>query len=76
MDSCGSADGDGQAGAGRLDDGLHDRRVSRPSRPEQIGAAAPLITSAKWAIWFASGSLRSSATVVEVKGSHHDRGPG
>ncbi len=33
-------------------------------------------TSTKCATWFASGSLRSSATVVEVNGSHHDRGPG
>ena len=49
--------------------------VFRPSRPLQIGWAAPLMTSAKCVIWLLSGSLRSMVAVESVNGSHHDRSP-
>ena len=52
------------------------RRLFSPSRPLTIGPASPLITCAKCAIWFASGSVRSSGMVEDSNGSYQDRVPG
>lgn len=52
-------------------------RVFSPSRPLQIGCVPPpRMTAAKWAIWLASGSLRSTASVAVSNDSHHEAVPG
>ena len=75
MDSCGSADGDGQPVRAASSTASTTCMVRRPSRAVQIGLAAPRITSTKWAIWPASGSLRTTLSVEVVKGAYQDRSP-